>query len=235
MQKGKIKNSIRINENKLVLFYEIESKDKTQGKTLGADQGQITCLSLSDGQVTKKNKHNYDLNHIQDILSRRKKGSKGFRRSQNHRNNYINWSINQLDFSKVKVIKLEKILNLRKGKSSSRKLSHWTYTDIKNKLILLSEIEGFDVVENENKFMSQRCSSCGFTHKSNRKGKTFKCINCDFTSDSDLNAASNHEVELIELPILVWQQHINRTTGFHWFNDEYIVGDECIVRHVNLT
>ena len=80
--------------------------------------------------------------------------------------------------------------------------------------------------------MSQRCSQCGYTHKSNRKGKTFKCLHCDFIGDSDLNAASNHAIELFELPILVWQQHINRTTGFYWFVDKYVVDDERIVRHV---
>jgi len=231
---GKLKNSIRLNENFITLYYEVDKKYNTGTEIVGADQGKITCLSFSDGQVTKTNKHNYDLNKIIDVLSKRKKGSKGFRRSQSHRKNYVNWSLNQLNFSHIKQINFEKIKYLRKGKGCNRNMSHWTYTLIKNKLILLSEDKGFVFVETENKFMSQRCSQCGWTHKSNRKGKTFKCTNadCNYIADSDLNAASNHAVELFELPQMIWQQRINRSAGFFWFKDCYVVGDEHIVRHV---
>ena len=229
---GEMKVSIRLNENYLNLYYEIENKEIQGNKVIGADQGQITCLSLSDGQVTKKNKDGYDLNNIQDILTRRTKGSKGFRRTQEHRKNYINWSLNQLNFNNVKEFRLEKIKNIRKGKRNSRKSTHWCYILIKSKLVSLSEDKGFVFLEQDNKFMSQRCSQCGFTHKSNRKGKTFTCKHCGFIADSDLNAASNHEVDLNEIPVMVWNDHINRTTGFFWLkvDDHY---DEFIVRHVH--
>ena len=232
---GKRKSSIRIEKNNLVLFYEVPNKEKkSSGREVGADQGQLTCLSLSDGQITIKNKDGYDLNIIQDILERRKKGSKGFRRAQEHRKNYINWSLNQLNFNNIKKVKLEKISNIRKGKKVSRKLSHWKYTLIKSKLVMLSEDKGFVLVEQNGMFMSQRCNQCGWTHKSNRKGKTFKCTNtvCGFTTDSDLNAASNHEAELLELPPEVWHKHLNRTIGFFWFKDKVVYGQECIVPDV---
>lgn len=234
MSQGKLKNSIRLNENKVTLYFEIENKPKVGGKKLGADQGQLTCLTLSDGQITKPNKDGYDLDKIQTILSRRKKGSKGFRRAQSHRENYINWSLNQLNFDGVKEIGLEKLVNIRKDKKSNRKLSHWTYTLIRDKLISLSENKGFVVTEQDNKFRSQRCSQCGWTHKSNRKGKTFKCknINCNFFTDSDLNAASNHEVDLIDLDQSIWHNHFNRTTGFYWLCDRVIIGQEYIVPDV---
>jgi transposase len=230
---GTIKPSVRLDENNITLYFEIKTKEKTGKRTIGADQGQITCLSLSDGQVTTKNKHGYDLNKIQDILSRRTKGSKGFGRAQAHRKNYINWSLNQLNFDNVKEVRLEKINNIRKGKKNTRKLTHWTYTLIKSKLVMLSEIKGFSLTEQDNKFRSQRCSQCGYVHKSNRKGKTFRCLNCEFIADSDLNAASNHEVDLIELPRSIWQEHINRTTGFFWLENEVLIGQESIVPDTN--
>jgi transposase len=226
---GKQVGSIRLCWNCIVLFYEVENKKCCGSKIVGADQGQTTCLSLSDKQVTKKNKDGHDLSTIQEILCRKKKGSKGFRRAQAHRKSYINWSLKQLNFENIKEVRLEKLCNLRKGKRSSRKLSHWTYTLIKDKLIMLSETKGFRVKEQDNKFRSQRCSSCGWVHKSNRKGKTFKCNHCGFTADSDLNAASNHEANLIEVPIVVCQQKLNRTTGFYWLNDEIVVGQEHTV------
>ena len=231
-QLGQLKNSIRINENYLTLYFEVEAKEKHNGILVGADQGLLTCLSLSDGQTTPKNKDGYDLAKIISILSRRVKGSKGFRKAQSHRKNYIHWSLNQLNWSKIGTIRLEQIKDIRKGKNSGRNLSHWTYTLIKDKLIRLSEDKGFVFIEQDNKFRSQRCSQCGWTHKSNRKGKTFKCLNCEFVADSDLNAASNHETDLIDLPQSIWYKHINRSIGFYWLKDKVVYGQECIVPDV---
>jgi transposase len=228
LKQGKLKSSIRLSQSGFTLYFEIPDKPKKGSKRLGADQGLTTCLTLSDGQVTTKNLHGHDLTTINKILIRKTKGSKGFKRAQDHRKNYINWSLNQLNFNDIKEVGLEKIRNIRRGKRSNRYLTHWTYTLIKDKLVRLSEDKGFVLIEQENKFMSQRCSKCGWTHKSNRKGKTFKCVNCDFKGDSDLNAASNHEVILVELSPQVWKQHLNRTSGFYW----NVVGDEPIVRHV---
>ena len=87
-------------------------------------------------------------------------------------------------------------------------------------------------IEQDSKFRSQRCNQCGWTHKSNRKGKTFKRQHCGLTADSDLNAASNHEIELMKLPSQVWQQRLNRNKGFFWCCEKVTVGDEHIVRHV---
>ena len=100
-----------------------------------------------------------------------------------------------------------------------------------NKLHSLSEIKGFDLVENENRFMSQRCSCCGWVQRSSRKGKTFKCANigCNFVTDSDLNAASNHSIGLRHLTDDEWQQRTN-STGFHCLENE-VVDDDFIVYH----
>ena len=235
LKSGKLKSSIRISKKSITLFFELPLATKKGKMTVGADQGLVTCLTLSDGQVTKKNKHNHDLSSIIKILARRVKNSKGFKRTQSHRKNYINWSINQLNFKDIKKVKFEKIFNLRKGKKTSRYLSHWCYTLIKNKLISLSESKGFTFVEQDNKYRSQRCNACGWTHRSNRKGKTFKCSHCRHFADSDLNAASNHEVELVEIPRQVWLQKLNRTSGFFWNKDSVIVNGENIVRHVQKT
>ena len=232
---GKLKSSIRISKKQITFFFDLPEAPKKGNVIVGADQGLTTCLTLSDGQVTKKNKHNHDLTSITKILTRRVKNSKGFKRTQTHRKNYVNWSLNQLNFKNIKQVKFEKICNLRKGKKTSRYLSHWCYTLIKDKLVSLSEDKGFVFTEQDNKYRSQRCSACGWTHKLNRKGKTFKCKRCRFLTDSDLNAASNHEVELVEIPRQVWLQKLNRSSGFYWNEDSVIVGNESIVRCVQKT
>ena len=226
---------IRLSNNYLCLIFKKENEEIEGTKTVGADQGQNTVLSLSDKQVTTKNKHNHDLNSIQDILARRKKGSNGFKRAQEHRKNYVNWSINQLNFRDIKKVNIEKVRKLRKGKRSSRKNSHWTYTLIYDKLTRLSETEGFCLKEVPNEFRSQRCSQCGWVRKANRKGKEFTCNRCGFAEDADLNAAYNLELDLYEVPFWVRQQKINRS-GFYWLEDGlYDVGHECIVRGTEKT
>ena len=232
LKQGKLKPSIRINNENIVLFFEVpETTKNSTGRTVGADQGKITVLSLSDGQVTKPNKHNHDLNTISRVLALKQKGSKAFGRAVAHRKNYINWSLNQLNWNAVKEVKFEKIKDLRRNKRCSRLLSHWVYPLIKQKVVRLSEEKGFLFTEQDNKFRSQRCSECGWVHKSNRKGKTFKCSNtdCGFTTDSDLNAASNHEIELPDVPKEVWQKHINRSPGFFWTANGVEFGQESIV------
>ena len=235
--KGGLRKSIRLSERSVTLFYEVpETPKKKKGKTVGADQGLVTCLTLSDGQVTQKDPHGHDLKSICETLARREKGSVGFREAQTHRKNYINWSLNQMNFENIKQVNLERLVNVRKGKKSKgRCLSHWTYTDIRSKLVALSEVEGFSLVEQDNKFRSQRCSLCGWVHKSNRKGKTFKCqsANCMFSTGADLNAASNHETELCDVSHhKVWYNHLNRTSGFYWTRDGvYDCDGERIVPH----
>ena len=41
------------------------------------------------------------------------------------------------------------------------------------------------------KYTSQRCSKCGFVHKGNRSGLGFRCGNCGFCLNADLNASRN--------------------------------------------
>ncbi len=239
--KGKRTAGIRLSEDYLTLMFKVSEARITGKKTVGADQGQVTCLTMSDKQVTPKQYPHrkvhqkplkaHDLTSIQEILKRRKKASRGFRRAQAHRINYINWSLNQLDFKDIKEVRFERVKNVRKGKRTNRKNSHWLYTAIKDKMIHLSETEGFRFIEVTNEFRSQRCSGCGWVHKANRKKKAFLCNLCGFTMDADLNASYNLELTLCELPWWVRAGGLNRTTGFYWLEDDfYDINHECIVR-----
>ena len=164
--------------------------DKNE-RILGLDVGCNKTYTTNDNQVSKKDIHNWELKLIVERLSRRKKGSKGFQRTSEHRNNYINWSINQLNLKNIDTLVLENIKNVRKGRRTSRKMSHWTYTSIFDKLEMRCEDLGVQVKYVSPTFTSQMCSSCGWIRKSNRNGKLFKCTACGFTADADLNASIN--------------------------------------------
>jgi transposase len=227
---GMLKKSIRITPDRLVLIYDIEDSKSEGSDVVAVDQGYLTVATLSDGQVTGKDAHGHDLVSIQAKLARCKKGSRGFARAQQHRKNYINWSINQLNFDNIQQLKLEKVVRIRHGNRQSRVMSHWTYTLIKKKLVSISEVKGFQLTEVPNEFRSQRCNQCGYVRKESRKGKTFKCVSCGHTTDADGNAASNLALDLYEIPYWVRQQRINRQ-GFYWTVDGlYNAGYEPIVR-----
>ena len=207
-------NSFLVSKNYVDIRYEIETSLKEEGKVVGADQGKNTCLSLSDGQVTKTNKHGYDLNSILDLMSKRVKGSKGFKRCQEHRKNYINWSINQLNFQDIKKINLERLKDVRRGKSNSRLMSHWTYTLIKDKLVRVGEEQKVFVVEQSCVYRSQRCNQCGMVRKSNRIGKLYCCNSCGYVGDADINASLNHEIDLPDVDYLRGKNY--NLEGFYW-------------------
>lgn len=211
-------------------MFDVEEPVKQTGGVLGIDIGKRDVISCSNGFQTTKNKHGHDLNSILSRMSRKKKGSKNFRKEEAHRTNYINWSINQLSLNNISEVKIEKIKGLRRGKRSSRVLSHWTYTDIFGKLKARCEEQGVLVTQINPTYTSQRCSKCGWTRKSNRNGKQFKCTSCDFVCDADLNASINIALNL--LPIGKQERLLNKNrTGFYW----HLTSEEPIVPHVQKT
>ena len=229
----KMITSWQISNKTLFSKWEIEREKTSGNKILGADQGFVTCLSLSDGQTTGKDIHNHDLHSIINKLVRKKKGSNGFAKAQAHRTNYINWSINQLDLSDVKELRLEKLYQMRKGSNMGRNLSHWTYTQINTQIISRCGELGVPVILQSASYRSQRCSDCGWTQKSNRKGKEFICKQCGSIHDADINGALNHEADLYQLPIGFWQKKFN-IKGFYWNETSVLTlsGAELIVPHV---
>jgi Putative transposase DNA-binding domain len=192
----KLLKGISISEDCITLRQEQETPEKkTEGRTVGADTGIKNIYTLSDGQVSNADIHGHTLESIVHKLKRKKKGSKAFKKAQDHRENHINWSINQINFFDIKQINLEKVNTFNGGKKS-RFLSHFAHSEISDKIINLAEELGVQVKLQPCEYKSQRCSSCGFVCKDNRKGKSFCCKNCNHKMDADLNAAINNEKDL---------------------------------------
>ena len=227
---GKLKPTVRLYKNKIEVIFDIpDGQYRTDGRILGLDIGIKNTYTTSDNQTSLPDNHGHTLESIIQKLSRKKKGSKGFERAQQHRKNYINWSINQLNLSKVKQINIEDIKYLRYKSRTNRVLSHWTYTDIFDKLGRYCEEQNVSVLTINPKYTSQRCSVCGWTQKKNRKGKTFCCVKCNFTCDSDLNASCNLSFVLPEISKEDCSNYSN-VSGFYWNKNG--LSSECIVSDV---
>ena len=225
LSKGIMKKGVRVGPELLTFMFDLPNvPEKTTGETVGIDIGKITTISCSNGFQSRPNKHGHDLNSILEIMARKQKGSKGFKKCQAHRLNYIHWSINQLNLQNVRQINLERMMNVNQGRRVSRTLARWTYRDIFGKLETCCEEQGVLVQKVSPTYTSQRCSKCGWTRKNNRKGTLFKCGQCGNTMDADLNASLNIALELPEIGRKDRLKGINRK-GFYWFPK----GQESIV------
>lgn len=216
MNKGKIKCSFQISKKFAWIRYEIENKIRETGETIGADQGKITMVTFSNEMTTPDtDAHGHSFSSIIDKLSKKKKGTVNFKQAQEHRKNFINWSINQLNLDNIKEIKLEKVWNINYKKKTSRKMSHWTNTLIRDKIQRFAEENEVRFSLQEAPFKSQRCSECGYVRKSNRQKKWFSCGNCKFSCDADLNSAKNQKQELPTVPFEFRKMKLN-LKGFFW-------------------
>lgn len=221
-------NGYLIDEYGIQLRWEKEFVEKEYGIKVGADQGLLTCVSLSDGQTTpdmvvsapRKGEPDrtitVNLNTITDKLARKKKGSKSFERTQAERRNYINYAVKRIDFSNIKEIGLEKITNINYGRNPSRKMKHWSNPEIVTRLVQVAEEFGVRINLQSNAYRSQRCSGCGHVLKKARKGKLYVCPICGLTMDADINAAKNHEAELPAIPHSTEFSKLANTEGFYW-------------------
>lgn len=220
--KGKILKGVRLSRNFITFNFEIEDPILKQvGKTVGIDIGVKKLYTTSNGFYAKGDNHNHSMDSILNSISKKKKGSKAFSRVQRLRKNYINWAVNQINLENVCQINIE---NINKFSKSSRKLSHFNYADIFEKLVSYAYENGVHVHRVNPAFTSQRCSACGWTQVTNRNRELFKCKKCNFTSDADLNGAINISLDLPTLTKQIKLSKINKT-GFYWL----LIGQEFIV------
>lgn len=215
---GKILNGISISKEMVTLRYEVPMEPlKEVGEVIAIDQGLSSMLTTSRGDEFPLDSHGWTLSSILQKMSKCKIGSKGMQRASDHRKNYINWLVKQLDLSNIKELKLEKIDNIKFGRLVSRLLKHWSNPLIRDSLIKQCEELGVLVTIVENEYNSQRCNKCGWVQKSNRKGKVFHCKHCHHEDDADANASKNilERHTLVEIPFGFRALKKNRQ-GFFW-------------------
>ena len=217
---SKILNSFLINEKEISVRFEVKTPaKKLDGKSLAIDQGKVTCLTASNKTESSRCIHGHDLNSICEKASKKKWGSKAFKRAVSHRKNHINWVVNQVSLVGINTLKLEQITNINFGKNVSRSMKFWSNTLIRDSLIKRCEEEGVLFQHVSNEYNSQRCSCCGWTQKKNRKAKLFVCCNhkCKLELDADYNASLNINIrdQLFELPF-GFRSLKKNISGFFW-------------------
>lgn len=230
MNQGKLLKGARLHDGFVEFSFEISDVENGGNKSIGIDVGQKAVLSVSDGQQVIKDRHGHSYRSICEKLARKKRGSKSFQRTVRHRTNFIKWSLNQLDLSEVKEVKIEKLKNLYRGKRNSRVMSHWNYRELR--FLMISYFKERDVLVSEisPSYTSQCCSKCGRVRKSNRKGSLFKCDHCGNAMDADLNASINIALNRKPLNSAEVRSGKLNIKGFFWNPDGSIsLNKELIV------
>lgn len=95
------------------------------------------------------------------------------------------------------VIVLENLVNIRKGtkqrgRQSRRRMHSWSFAQLRSFLSYKSQDKGCFVAGIDPRHTSQRCFKCGYTARNNRRSQSlFKCSECGYTVNADLNGARN--------------------------------------------
>ena len=179
----------------LNFFYEKEEPNiKTEGKSLGLDQGFKKLLSDSDG-----NHYGTNLKEIYEKISRKQQGSKAFKRLLIHRDNEINRACNSIDLTNINHLVIESLKYVKHNKHKKHlvnhkfmnKLQRWSYTKTTDKLERLCQENGILLTKVGPAYTSQTCSNCGYVDKSARNGEIYSCQHCGMIMDADTNGAIN--------------------------------------------
>lgn len=165
-------------------------KMRENGNTVGIDMGYNKLIVTSDNQFIGS-----DMKELYQKISNKKQGSKAFNKLLTHRDNMINFHVNNMKIDNVKTIVVEELLNVKhKSKLNTKinnKIQRWSYRKTTSKLERISEEHGIELVKVSPTYTSQGCSKCGAIHKESRQGEIYKCIDCLYEIDADLNASIN--------------------------------------------
>jgi len=198
-----------IRKNSVFLNVQVEVPDvekKATGKVLGIDRGILNIAVCSDGTffnskrlraVKGRYRHlERRLQHVGTRSAHRKlqRLAGRERRFVLNTNQCISKVVVNKPFDVFALEKLEITRKKKNGKRFNRLLGSWSPNELQRFVAYKAEGQGKVVVFVNPKFTSQRCSRCGFVHKWNRHGLRFRCGNCGFELNADLNASRNIEV-----------------------------------------
>jgi IS605 OrfB family transposase len=174
------------------------------GMVLGVDRGVLKVAVCSDNTFfgssrlrSVKGRYQYQRHVLQRVGTRSahrklRKVSGRERRFALDVNHCISKAIvEKEEFDVFAVENLEVGKAKRKGRRFNRMLGSWSPGQLLRFIVYKAEALGKAVVGVHPRYTSQRCSRCGYVDKRNRRGLRFRCLQCGFQLNADLNAARN--------------------------------------------
>ena len=196
------------------LSVHVNEKETYQPRTwIGVDLGYYNLAVVGDVNGKELLRFNGDyINQYKEKLEiyearKRRHGMRDFQNKHikiGHKyRNYSSYINHKIAKEIVRVAKerqagivLEKLDGLkqtekRKGKAIRKILHRWAYRDLIDKIKYKAKLQGVPVIEVSPRNTSKTCSNCGYVYKDFKADRVFKCPNCGFEIDRDLNASIN--------------------------------------------
>ena len=198
-------------DNKLYLLISVETEKQQPIEPdgfLGVDLGISEIASTSDGDSFSGKQIDICRERFQTLRTNLQKcGSKSAKRHlKKIRNKEANFRRHTNHCIAKKIVKkakrsrcaivLEDLKGIRKRmkarKSNKSRMHGWSFYQLRSFIEYKAELAGIPVHTINPAYTSQRCSKCGYTHKSNRKKQAeFVCQSCGFADNADHNASKN--------------------------------------------
>jgi putative transposase len=190
----KLRNNIQIKKVNgtyyIFLIWEKEVLYRKEGKSLGIDIGYRRLIVTSDNEFIGE-----DMVRVYNGIVSKQRNSKEYKKKLLERDNLINYYVNTINLDNVKRLVIEDLCNVKHKSKFKNKvndlMSRWTYRPLIQRLEMICEVKGIELVKVSSFYTSQTCSLCGFIHSENRKSDYFKCLKCGYEIDADYNAAIN--------------------------------------------
>ena len=214
---GKIKNATLSKQGKhwFISFcceVEVKAEPHPSPSAVGIDVGIARLAMLSDGTaydgIQLQRRHAKKLKRLQRFFSRKRRGSANWRYSRerllklhikiaNTRRDYLHKVTTEISKSHAMVF-VEDLKVITMSKSGERKsnlnrmILDQSWGEFFRQLEYKQGWLGGSLYRVDPKYTSQQCSRCGHTVQKNRKTQAdFKCQQCGYKENADLNAALN--------------------------------------------
>ena len=191
----------------LYLTVKAEDVPSTDGPHFGLDLGVANVAVLSgpgvvrffDGKPLRCTRNRYS-QYRQALQAKGKLGmvkrSKGKEsRWATNMNHQVSRQVMDTVAAAGGVLHVERLLGIRERAKGTRKtnrmLHAWSFGQLLAFIQYKAAFAGVQVVEEDPRHTSQRCSRCGHTERANRHQAAFQCRLCDYQLHADLNAARN--------------------------------------------
>ena len=175
------------------LWIEIpDGEVKETGKVIGVDVGINKLMVDSDGT-----RYGVETKLVCQRVRHCMPGGKGRRRACAARRDYINRQAKLLPWKELAVIGVEKLRDLKKGKSKKRSkefrkaTAPWTYRQVLERIEQLAQENRVRLVAVNPRNTSRTCPRCGWVAAENRRGEEFQCVICTYSGDADHVGALN--------------------------------------------
>ncbi len=206
--KGEYTNAqLLIRGKRIFLNVQVKMPDRISEshnpQVLGIDRGIRNIATCSDNSFFNskhlraiKGRYQYLRRRLQHVGTRSakrklKQTSGRERRFVLNVNHCISKAIVPKPFNVFAVEQLKNLKKKENGRLFNYKLGTWSFAQLQYFIQYKAEQVCKTVVPINPRHTSQTCSQCGYTNRANRKGAWFKCGNCGFQLDADLNASRN--------------------------------------------